>query len=493
MESDMTTRFFGALCAACLLAAPCPIFAQGFMDALRFSSFEPATGTARALGLNGTMGAVGADFSVANSNPAGLAWYRKGEFSFTPGFLNAGVNSTLLSGQGNREMSENRGNFHIGSLGFVSVSDPRSPDWRAFNFAFGINRVQNFNRRLFFQGDSRGSLVDRFLEIANSDLGLDDFEAGPAFDAAAIYDLDQDGFFESDFELAPNALVRRMQTINTSGAVTELSFSFGVNYKDLLMIGAAIGVPLLNFTEEKSYDEEDFSGGIPFFDNLQYFERVATNGFGINAKVGVVVRPAQMFRIGAAVHTPTRFRLSDSFYSELTYNYTESGQAQTGYGRSPDGSFDYALLSPWRFIGNAGVILDKTGFVTLEAEYVNYGSARFRFRNFPDDEQTANNNIAVRLAPVLNIRLGGEVAYETFRFRAGVGVHPSSMALDETLNYSFSAGVGVRGQRAFADIGYRRTGLRETYVPYFTSQAPQQAVDANTARDLATLTVGFRF
>ncbi len=488
----MTTRLLAIVVAALCIATPYRTEAQSFIDALRYSTFEPV-GTARAIGTGSTMGAFGADFSVASSNPAGLAWYRKGELTITPAYLNSSVKTTLLSDQSNRERMENSGNFHIPGFGLISVSDPSGPDWRAFNFGIGLNRLKNFNRTVYFQGDSRGSIVDRFLEIANSDAGLSDFEAGLAFDAAAIYDLTQNGIYESDFELAPNALVRRTQTINTTGGINELTFAFAANYKDMLMIGATIGVPFVNFTEEKSYDEIDFSQEIPFFDNLQYFESLRTTGLGLNAKLGFIVRPNQMFRIGGAVHTPTRFRLSDDYYSELTYNYTESGAAQTGYARSPDGSFRYNLSTPWRLIGNAGVLIDKAGFLSFEAEYVNYGKAKLGFRDFPDDELIANENIAARLEPALHLRLGGEVVYQIFRFRAGVGMQQSGALADDALNLSLSAGAGIRGKSVFLDLGYRRTGINETYEPYLSSLAPQQIVDVKTGRDLAVLTLGFRF
>lgn len=474
------------------VACPTFFFAQGANDALRFSSFSPE-GSARAIGVHGTMGALGADFSVAAVNPAGLAWYRKGEITFTPGFLLANTRSTLLSGQGNREVSENKGNFHFGNIGMVFTSDPRGPDWRALNFALGINRIQNFNRRLYFEGDSRGSIIDRFQEIANSPTGLDQLEAGPAFDAGAIYDFNNDGFYDSDVELAPNAIIRRKQTINTSGAMQELVMAFGANYKDVLMVGASIGLPTVRYSETKNYDEEDLDNAIPFFDNLQYEENLRITGLGVNAKAGIVVRPAQMFRVGAAVHTPTRFRLEDSYSSQITYNYTESGQARTGTGRSPDGNFRYTLATPWRFSGHAAVIAGKKGFVSAEAEYVHYGRARFRFRDFPQDEENANQRIADRLTTALNLRLGGEYAYKMFRFRAGAGISPTGVKEDVSSNVSLSAGAGIRAEKVFFDIAYRRTAAEQTYRPYLTAQAPEQVVSSRSARNLAVMTLGFRF
>ncbi len=474
------------------MACPNFLLAQGTNDALRFSSFNPE-GSARAIGVHGTMGALGADFSVAAVNPAGLAWYRKGEITFTPGFLLANTRSTLLSGQGNSEISESKGNLHFGNVGIVFTSDPSGPDWRAFNFALGVNRIQNFNRQFYFEGNSRGSIIDRFQEIANSSTGLDQLEAGPAFDAGAIYDFNNDGFYDSDVELAPDAIIRRKQTINTSGAMQELVMAFGANYKDVLMIGASIGLPSVRYSEIKNYDEDDLDSAIPFFDNLQYEENLRTNGVGFNTKVGVVIRPVQMFRLGAAVHTPTRLRLEDNYSSQITYNYTESGQAQTGTGRSPEGNFRYTLVTPWRFLGHAAMIIGKKGFISAETEYVHYGRAKLRFRDFPQDEEDANQRIADRLASALNLRLGGEYAHNRFRFRTGIGVSSAGLKEATSPNVSLSGGFGIRAEMFFLDVAYRHAVLDQLYRPYLTAQAPEQVVSSRSTRSLAVMTLGFRF
>ena len=57
--------------------------AQSLYDAIRYSDLEVG-GTARTVGVGGAIGALGADFSVLSTNPAGLATYRRAEFVFTP-------------------------------------------------------------------------------------------------------------------------------------------------------------------------------------------------------------------------------------------------------------------------------------------------------------------------------------------------------------------------------------------------------------------------
>jgi len=68
--------------------------AQVPADALRFSTLD-VLGTARTIGIGGGIGALGADFSVISTNPAGLAAFRRSEFTVTPSFSLNSTEATL--------------------------------------------------------------------------------------------------------------------------------------------------------------------------------------------------------------------------------------------------------------------------------------------------------------------------------------------------------------------------------------------------------------
>lgn len=490
----MKNRNFLALVA--LLCTSNFIIAQNATDALRYSQFDYGS-TARSVGSGGALGALGADFSVLSTNPAGLGWYRRSEFIFTPGIVASNAQSQLANDKSGGFSEDGRSVFNLSSFGIVIAGTPSGGDWSGVNFGIGINRLADFNQQFYFRGASRGSITDRFLELANSDAGLDDFESGLAFDANAIYDFDDDGFYESDFELEPNALVQKDQTVTSKGSVSEMAISVAGNYKERILIGATIGLPFVTFTENKIYRETDTGSGvdgdIPFFDDLTYEQRLTTTGLGINFKAGIVVRPHQAVRLGAAVHSPTAYRLEDSYSSSMVYNYTEDNQGYTGEADSPDGLFEYKLRSPWRYIGSAGLVFGKFGFLAGEVELTDYANAKFRYDDFRDAEREVNDSIVSTLTSAMNIRLGGEIAYEIFRFRGGFGIHESPYAGDDTVNNSISAGLGIRGDSFFLDFAFRHYNFKETYIPYLTSQAPQQFVDNDLNNNQFLLTLGFKF
>jgi hypothetical protein len=491
----MANRMLSLLAFLVLIAAA--LNAQTFNDALRFSSFE-AGGTARSIGVGGALGALGADFSVMSTNPAGLGWYRSSEFLLSPSLFTAKTESLLTNDEEGFPRKDSRTNFNFNSVGVVVASRPRSANWSAFNFGIGLNRLANFNQEFFYRGLSQGSIVDRFLEQANSGQ-FSDFESNLAINAEAVYDLPPaNGIYESDFELRPNANIRRQQNVTTKGSISELAFAFAGNYKERLLLGATIGVPFLSYNESKDYEENDDNAEVPFFRNLTYTERLNITGAGINLKLGMIYRASQAFRLGLAVHTPTAFSLSESYRTEMGYSYNtqpdDTGEIVDNRAQSPDGLFEYKLNTPWRVTGSLGYIYEKNGFLGAELEWVNYGNNQFRFSGFPDDEREANGIIANQLGAAWNLRLGGELAYEAFRFRAGLGFQQSPLADDNSIATTLGAGLGVRGKSAFLDLAYQYRRAEDEYRPYLTSGVlPEQVVENKLGRSQLVLTFGFRF
>jgi long-subunit fatty acid transport protein len=487
------TIFLLTLFISCQVA-----IAQTIDDAVRYSFLDPG-GTARTAGVGGAIGALGADFSVLSTNPAGLAAFRRSEFTFTP-TLDRSTVDALLNGENNFMREQQKNNFNFNNLGLVFASRPVSSGWTVSAFGIGLNRMANFHQDAYFEGVSEGSITDRWLEESQglTTDELDGFETGVAYEGEAIYqpDPNDNTLYASDFP--ENTPVSKSQLIKRKGAISELVFSLAGNYQDRLLIGATMGVPFLNYEETKIYEEKDETGDIDFFEDLTYTERLQTTGAGINLKLGLIYRLNQMVRLGLAFHTPTGLGLTDNFSTEVNYNYTLDGTAYSGNAASPDGSFEYRLRTPWRFIGSGGLVFGKSGFISAEVEWLDYTNARFNFNQTTSSEDIAyeqelNDLINNELESALNIRLGGEFAYELFRLRGGVSFlgAPFAEGIDPT--DTVSLGAGIRGENVFLDLAYRRLVAKSDYAPYLTTAAPQPVVNFDDVRDRFMLTLGFKF
>lgn len=474
-----------------------PALAQTDADALRLSTYD-RIGTARAMGLGNAMGALGSDISVMGTNPAGIAWMRKSTISFTPTFENTNSSALLTNDSDALIWDDQTNNLKLSGLGMVGAFHQPSNSIKTFNIGLGYNTLANYDRQYYYEGSSVGSIVDRFLELSNGQSGLDEFESGVAYSAEAIYDADGNGFYESDFEKRPNSLVSKSQEAQESGSMKEINAAMAFNANEKVMVGFALGIPLMNYSVEKSYIERDENTGvedIPAFDDLSYTEGYKLSGSGINLKIGAIFRPHQMLRLGIAYHTPTVMTISESnHHSEMAYNYTLDNTSYQGKGESPIGYFDYRLKTPARIIGSAGVILGKSGLITAEVEYANYANTRYYYEGFHEEEAEVNDQIRQSLQSAIDLRLGGEAAFGIFRLRGGLEMKQSAIVNDNTIGTSYALGAGIRAKGVFLDIAYKNALTKSTYVPYRNfEEANDQLVDLDTERGNIALTVGFRF
>jgi hypothetical protein len=146
--------------------------AQSDIDVLRYSQGDVSASTARALGLGGAIGAMGADQTSILVNPAGLAQYRTGTFNVTlstaskqnqTDYLNNSRKSNLFNGQFN---SINLVNTQVKLQG----GNPVKTGWVNTNWAIGYNRTNDYNRNISYTGTSNNSYTNYVAEYVQ---GLD--------------------------------------------------------------------------------------------------------------------------------------------------------------------------------------------------------------------------------------------------------------------------------------------------------------------------------
>lgn len=497
----MTRLFLCVILIISTIAFSLPLHSQTIQDAVRYSRLDFG-GTARSMGVGGSMGALGTDFAVLSTNPAGLAAYRSSDFMFTPSFKFMKT-SADLTGVGNETTDKNSSKLLLDNIGYVYASQPVTTKWEAFNFAIGINKLTDFFEKFDYEGKSQGSIVNRFVEQAE---GFDadnlyPFEDGLAWNTSAIYDDNQDNSYESDFDLAPEAVIQREEEVVMTGAMNELVFSFAGNYNHKLMVGLTLGVPIMRYKIERTYSERDPSNEVPFFNDLTFTEEISTTGAGINLKVGLIYRPVQMIRVGLAFHTPTVLQLTDTWESTMTYDYTDdNGNLELSDASPEGGPFDYSLRTPGRVIGSVAFLFKKRGFLSAELEYLDYTGNSFDLTEDNSDtfsqqlERSLNQEIDENLTNAINFKIGGEYAVDIFRIRAGYGMFGTSYADKSSFDPSYSLGLGMRQERYYMDVAYKRTSVTNNYSPYaLVNPSDEQDINSESTINKLIFTLGFRF
>ncbi len=448
------------------------LLSQNVFDALKFSMLEPSA-TARVAGVGGAFTALGADISVANTNPAGIAEFRKSEFTFSLGAPFISSSGTLA---GTRNTASDRA-IQLDNLGAVFAYEPFNPNIKSANIAIGFNKIAEFRTRTRYSGNSPGTIAERFLEQATGQTPaeLDAFEGGPAFDAGVIFNFDNGSEYDTDFRTFREVIARE-QTIETRGTMHELFVTYASNVKNKFSYGFTLGIPIARLNENKFYAESDPGQQVPIFESLNFDERLSISGVGINLKAGIIYKITPRTRIAAAVHSPTFMALEDTYYTEINYAINSPAGFERFQGSSGDlEPFEYNITTPFRAIIGLGHVYSLSnelkGFLTADVEYVDFRRISFNLGgNDPINqfiERDLNDAASRQFDQVINIKVGTELAMNNLRFRAGANMlgTPTKNATVKP-NLGLSGGLGYRGDEFYVDISAQYSSVSGRYSPY---------------------------
>lgn len=480
--------------------------AQDLVDALRYSNFQ-IQGTARSGGMGNAFGALGGDFTSVSINPAGLGVYRSGELSITPTFGQTQIESSYLG----TTLSDSKYNFSFNNISYVTAIQTRNRSEAGIvniNIGIGFNRLKDFNSNAIVEGNNAGSsFLDNIASNANIGNWSDFYEQLAWNTDLLLYDENNNSYWH---DLEEGGYGQSQQkSISRQGSLDEYTIAMGLNFNHKLYFGASVGIIDVYYKESSTLLEWDKANSIDYFNEMQFDSYLRTNGTGYNVKLGVIFKPINEIRLGAAIHTPTFFNLHDVFETSMSSSVTYDDGSTTNYGTDdpPYSDYDYDLETPLRATLSGAFIIAKKGLLSIDYEYVDYGSTSLRRGgdgyNFVDE----NKEIVEAYKAVGNIRLGGEYRLnEAVSLRAGYEHNPS-VYNDEAFGASqpnadadlniYSAGLGYRSGGFYFDFAYRYTDLKEFDLlypaPVNNDYAQPQMASFNTLKNKFLFTLGFKF
>jgi hypothetical protein len=517
-------------------------FSQDFFDALRYSQTN-YDGSARSVSMGSAFGALGGDFISASINPAGLGFFRSGEFSITP-TLN--IKNSKSSYLGN-SVSDNKYRFNINNISYVgTVKTGAESGITGFSFGVGYNRLKNFNSNIGIVGyKAKTTLLNYYTDYANS-LGdpskFDNLYEGLAWDTYLI-DVDSDpyvieGRYYNDlanynsynindangnylgygYELTGTKQHTQKSYIERSGRIDEYLISMGFNFNHKLYFGASMGLLDLEYNEKTTFSESDEENQDAYFKDYTLTSKINHSGVGVNFKAGIIYRPMKSLRLGVAIHTPNFYTISNSENKRMVANFDSLiGNATDGYDYSYEKSvtadtYQFKFESPFKAILSAAYLFGDKGLLSVDYEYANYTSSKIRHAGDNWDYSTQNTEIQNVFQATGNLRVGGEFRLtDNLSLRGGLQLigNPwvkNYKASDGTLinlaNQSdsyktYSAGFGYRQQNFFIDFAYRLSQIQEAHKVFEMSASdPLNGTNIATINYLnnqATITFGFRF
>ncbi len=473
---------------------------QNEIDALRYSMLNYG-GTARFNSMAGAFGALGADISTLSTNPAGIAVYRKSEFTFTPGYSLSNADANYYG----NTMEDNKYNVNINNIGWVGTIDLEDEDagnWKKAHFGFAYNRINNFHNDIVIRGENqKNSLLDVFLSRAN---GVAPEEL-PSFTSALAYQaylLDPD----PDTLVPENTYVHALTTYGVTqtksvyrkGRMGETVITFGGNYDDRLYLGFTIGFPSIRFNEQSVHAEDVLNDSLVSLERFEYKQDLETRGLGVNFKFGVIGKVSDWMRVGATFHSPSWFSLTDEYTTVVESRFDDGSNYEDA---SPLGQYGYRLHTPARVMGSVAFIIGKYGLLSAEYEFVDYTTAKLKSGNgeFSDSYSFVNENLEIKnqYTATNNLRIGGEIRLQPFTIRGGVALYESPFDPNKDLvdndasRTMYTFGVGYRNSEYFIDLAYSLTQWSEDYYLYDPVLIP--AASVNTSLSQVSATIGFRF
>ncbi len=536
--------------AMLLCGLPLLINAQDAFDVLQMSQTE-LRGSSRFQSMAGAFGALGGDLSTLTQNPAGIGVYRSSDLGIT---LSLDFNSTKA---GVDKINETK--FNVNNVGYVGAIRLNSESVPNLNFGFTYNRLQSFNRHYIggvanIPTSMSNFVADEFVNVpgfTDGDLYWDD-DYNPYFDgyapwaAVTMFDMttqnggyvgiinSNDGYMQGLFGQGTTG--NAYYEVEERGHADEYNIGFGGNIANKLYFGLDFGILDLDYKSYQTY-EEDLNNAYVMADDIDLFTSpiinentradwnltnyLHTSGTGVNFKFGLIWKPIQALRFGAAFHTPTYYDMRDTYlvganllaYEDNNLLYRASKNSNDGYNYSGT----YTIKTPWHFMGSVAGVIGTNAILSMDYEYVANETMRIgddRNNDYPD----VTDNVKAYFKPSHIIRVGGEYrltpnwsvragySYKTTQVEKGVDDYDYNIATVGTnpayqydnAVHNITGGFGYRYQKFYADLAYVHKMRKSVYNAFSPinddyGYEPNVSADVTDHNNRISLTLGMRF
>lgn len=345
---------------------------------------EDLNGTARFVGMGGSMDALGADISTIATNPAGLGLFRSSQVAVTAGM------SMQQDAKDFHNASKAHANFD--QIGFVWSKQNNE---RSFlNLSFNYHKSRDFN---FILTAAQDNLSQRASQNALSYIkAVGDRDAtgestiainekngkyyGDFYWTSQIDNLYYNAFIMGDggagFNMADGYLMNRAN----KGYIGEYDFSISGNINDRVYLGLTFGIQDVHYKGYSEYTENLVSGvGNTSVGSLTVSDERKITGTGCNFKIGAIFRPIEdsPFRFGLSFASPTFYDLTTSNYTYLINNPLPGDNSN--YKASD--SYDFRLNSPMKFGVSLGHTIGNYLAIGAGYEYADYGATNPRVKD----------------------------------------------------------------------------------------------------------------
>ncbi len=389
---------------------------QTAYDAIHFSQNEFGLGS-KALGMGGAFSGLADDYSAVYWNPAGLAQLSNRSF-YTELSHTQFTNDALY----NNSLSSDTRNFtHLGSLGYIR---PVETTRGALVFAFGYNRIQDYDGHLHFSG------LDSLSNGIGFNISVDD-------SLSVFYPFDENTF--------------RSEDMTTKGGVHEWVFGGAVMLSPNFSLGASAALQRGNEDYRLHYyqeDQFDYYHTYPAdFHSYAVTNLLQSKFTSFVLKIGGLFTLGPSLSLGGTITLPSVQSVDEVHATDdlLVFDDGYEDVSET------TGQFKYRIKTPFVFDGGFAL---RTSWLTLSAsaKFQDWSQIQFEvdredysdsdYRSFLDENEIIRNNYQ----ETVEYRFGGELRpIKTVFLRAGYVFSPSPLKTDADDYHReyYTGGVGI--------------------------------------------------
>ena len=557
-----------SLFIAAAAAVPAIAMAQAGVDVAHLSELG-MRGTARFMSMGGAFTALGGDLSTLGQNPAGIGIYRSSEVGIT---LDLNFQSFQASAPSMTD-THNQTRFNVNNFGYIGTMKLYSEATPTFSFGASYSRINSFDR--VFKGNFNnlgGSSLSNYVAAFTNSLNPMGDGYSPYRDVDLIWGSNYNPYDNAPWMsvLAYNSLIINNGQENSNGQISfqglmgdgttgsanfdirekghvdEYNITFGGNIYNTLYWGLGFGITDVDYTQWSYYGErlsnaylsvrtdegpkDLYYKDVPGTASYGLTNYLHSSGSGFNVKFGLILKPINEFRIGIAVHTPTWYSMTDTYWGAIDYNMLPDNGLLAPNGEhyknetdnvvandSYDNFHDYHLRTHWRImVGAAGVIGGKA-IISADYEYRGTNMQLSDVNNneyvdVSDEIKTYYKGVNIfrvgaeyRVTPQLSLRAG--YSYESSPVKQWVANDGENIQFAGTIpSYSFNkatqyitAGLGYRVGRFAIDLAYVNKHRESTWHAYspivaegtIVMDSPQATVKSNYNQ--LVLSLGYKF
>lgn len=508
---------------AILAIVPLVANSQNMYNVTGLLENDPA-GTARFVGMGGSMGALGGNLSVMGTNPAGTAVYRSSDF-YISGVVDIVKNNSVFNGTAS---SMDCTGTALSDLGAVIACEIDGSPVKFVNFGINYRRKNNLRSDFSMNGNpgaySQLFIIDNLYRLAPFDINKITSDSYRDFNYNWLALLAADADIcdaDSNFLVYPEGHPSAGELVfppNDTGFYSELrgginvvDLNLSANIEDRVYIGATLGYHIVDYSRFSYYYEADDYGEIYSLEN-----NYKVGGSGIDFKIGAIFRPFKYspFKVALSLHTPVFYNMTDISNASII-----GPEKETGYPQYKTQSADcygddllvaYSLRTPWRL--GAAMSYTFGNFLAVNAEYEYADASSMSFSNRGDVAAAQNEEILSNLKPQHTLRIGAELSVKKFAFRAGYN-YISAPYNKDAFKYMYNAaitetsteymnkydkniatvGLGYAGKLFYFDLAYMYQVQKSDFYPYHDMDYVSPVATVKTTGHSFLAGVGVRF